>query len=183
MKLKPSKCNLLSRKVHFLGHVISEGQVGTDPAKVEQVVHWPTPQNVGEVRSYLGLVSYYRRFIPQFSEVAAPLHALTGKNTRFHWTEECEVAFRVLKEKLTTHPVVAMPDDVGEYVLDTDASNLAIGAVLSQVQEGQEKVIAYASRTLNAAERNYCVTRKELLAVIYFTKHFKHYLLGQEFLV
>src|SRR6266516_3276162 len=183
LKLKPSKCHLLEREVHFLGHVIREGTVGTEPEKVEQVVNWPVPRSVGDVRSFLGLVSYYRRCIPQFSQVAAPLHALTGKNARFHWTEECDEAFRILKERLTTHPIVAMPADKGEYVLDTDASNFAIGAVLSQQQDGEERVIAYASRTLNDAERNYCVTRKELLAVVYFTKYFRHYLLGAQFVI
>jgi hypothetical protein len=183
LKLKPSKCHLLRRRVNFVGHVISAGNIATETEKVEQVSAWPRPKDVTEVRSFVGLVSYYRRFIKDFATVAAPLHALTAKNARFHWKEECEAAFEELKLRLVTSPVLAMPADEGEYRLDTDASNLAIGAVLSQVQDGEERVIAYASRMLSTPERNYCVTRKELLAVVHFTKQFRPYLLGREFLI
>jgi len=183
LKLKPSKCFLLQKKVNFLGHVISEGSIATDPEKIEQVRSWPRPQSITEVRSFIGLVSYYRRFICQFAKVAAPLHALAGKNAKFIWTEECEVAFEELKQRLITSPILAMPDDEGEFTLDTDASNYAIGAVLSQLQNGEERVIAYASRTLSKQERNYCVTRKELLAVVHFTTAFRSYLLGRNFLI
>src|SRR2546425_823602 len=140
LKLKPSKCHLLQRKVNFLGHVITEGSVATDPEKTEQIRTWVRPQNVHEVRSFLGLASYYRRFVPAFGQIAAPLHALTGKHARFLWTEECEVAFEVLKDRLVSSPVLAMPRDTGEYRLHTDASNYAIGAVLSQVQNVEDKV-------------------------------------------
>src|SRR6188768_3179422 len=183
LKLKPSKCSLLQRKIAFLGHVISDAGITTDPAKIEAVSTWPTPKNVTEVRSFVGLASYYRRFVKDFAAVAAPLHALTGKNVRFHWTPECQVAFDELKQRLVTSPVLPMPKDEGEYRLDTDASNEAIGAVLSQVQDGEERIIAYASRTLSGPEKNYCVTRRELLAVIHFMKQFRTYLLGREFLV
>jgi len=135
------------------------------------------------VRSFIGLASYYRKFIKDFAEIAAPLHALTGKNAKFLWTEDCETAFERLKRRLITSPVLSMPDDFGEFRLDTDASNKSIGAVLSQVQDGEEKVIAYASRMLITPERNYCVTRKELLAVVYFTGFFRPYLLGRNFLI
>src|SRR5437867_1727832 len=183
LKLKPSKCFLLQKKVNFLGHVISEGSIATDPEKIEQVRSWPRPQNTTETRSFIGLVSYYRRFVNQFARVAAPLHALAAKNAKFIWTEECEVAFEELKKRLITSPILAMPNDDGEFRLDTDASNYAIGAVLSQVQNGEERVIAYASRTLSRPERNYCVTRRELLAIVYFVKQFRSYLLGREFLI
>src|SRR6267154_1081805 len=160
LKLKPSKCHLLQKEVKFLGHVISAGTVATDPEKTEKVASWPRPQNVTEVRGFLGFASYYRRFLRNFSGIATPLHALTAKNVRFHWSEECEIAFQTLKTNLISSPVMAMPLDEGEYRLDTDASNIAIGAVLSQVQNGEERVIAYGSRTLNKSERNYCVTRR-----------------------
>src|SRR6267154_942659 len=181
LKLKPSKCHLLQRRVNFLGHVISEGSIATDPEKIEQVRTWPRPRDVTEVRSFIGLASYYRRFIKDFGQIAAPLHALTGKHSRFCWTEACEVAFEELKSRLISSPILAMPTDSGEYRLDTDASNYAIGAVLSQVQNGEERVIAYASRTLSQPEKNYCVTRRELLAIVYFTKQFRSYLLGRDF--
>jgi len=183
LKLKPSKCHLLQKEVKFLGHVISAGTVATDPEKTEKVASWARPQNVTEVRSFLGFASYYRRFLHRFSEIATPLYVLTGKNAKFIWSDECEKAFQTLKNNLVASPVMAMPQDIGEYRLDTDASNIAIGAVLSQMQDGEEKVIAYGSRTLIAAERNYCVTRRELLAIVYFTKQFRTYLLGSEFLL
>ena len=115
--------------------------------------------------------------------MAAPLHALTGKYARFEWTKDCQFAFEKLKEALTTSPILAMPSDEGRYILDTDASDTSIGAVLSQVQNGEERVIACASRTYNKSERNYCTTKKELLAVVYFIRQFKQYLLGSRFLI
>ena len=183
LKLKPSKCHLLKKTVTFLGHVVSEDGIETDPAKVESVKSWPVPRNVTEVRSFLGLCSYYRRFVKDFSMIAAPLHALTGKNARFNWSDECEEAFGELKNRLVSTPILGMPRDDGEYRLDTDASNFSIGAVLSQIQDGEERVIAYASRMLSGPERNYCVTRRELLAVVFFTKYFRSYLLGRQFII
>jgi len=181
LKLKPSKCKLIRTSVEFLGHVVSDKGVSTDPAKIKAVADWPRPVNVSEVRSFLGLCSYYRRFILGFASIAAPLHKLTGKNVRFYWNNECESAMKKLCSSLVSAPILAMPIDEGGYVLDTDASQFAIGAILSQRQDGVEKVIAYASRVLNDAEKNYCVTRKELLAVVFYTKHFRHYLLGRPF--
>ena len=183
LKLKPSKCCLLRSEVSFLGHTVSDQGIATDPDKIKMVTEWPVPANVTEVRAFLGLCSYYRRFVASFATIAAPLHALTSKARRFEWNQECQDAFEDLKKRLTSAPVLAMPLDEGRYYLDTDASYGSIGAVLSQVQEGQEKVIAYASRTLNRPEQNYCVTRKELLAIIYYMKAFKQYLLGREFTV
>ena len=183
LKLKPSKCNLLQKTIHFLGHVVSDNGISTDPEKVEAVQDWLVPCNVTEVRGFIGLCSYYRRFVKNFAEIADPLHALTGKRASFHWDDRCQDAFEELKIRLTTTPILAMPRDDGEYRLDTDASGEAIGAVLSQVQDGEEKVVAFASRLLSHSERNYCVTRRELLAVVYFIKHFRAYLLGHHFLL
>ena len=155
----------------------------TDPAKIDAVTSWSIPKSVRDVRSFLRLCSYYRRFVQDFAEIAAPLHELAGKYAKFTWTEKCQHAFDQLKTAQSTSPILAMPtyDDV--YILDTDASEQSIGAVLSQVQQQEERVIAYASRTYNNAERNYCTTRKELLAVGYFMRQFKQYLLGAHFLV
>jgi len=124
-----------------------------------------------------------RRFIQNFAEIAAPLHSITKKNQRFQWTGDALKAFQKLTEVMTSAPIHAMPTDDGDFVLDTDASDTAIGAVLSQKQGGIERVIAYASRSLEKRERNYCVTRKELLAVVYFLRYFKQYLLGRSFIV
>jgi len=183
LKLKPSKCHLLQTSVEFLGHIVSSDGVSADPKKVHDVVDWPTPVNVHEVRAFVGLCSYYRRFIKDFAQVAAPLHALSEKNAKFVWTTECQTAFDKLQETLTTAPMLNMPSDNGTFVLDCDASNTAIGGVLSERQGGIEKVIAYGSRKLSKQERNYCVTRRELLAIVNFLKYFRHYLLGRHFIV
>ena len=158
-------------------------RIETDPEKVEAVLTWPEPQSIDDVRSFLGLCSYYRRFFKCFAEISIPLHALTGKYARFAWTEACKTAFDVLKRALMSSSVLAMPTYNDPYILDTDASEMSIGAVLSQVQNGKEKVIAHASRTYNKAERNYCTTWKELLAVVYFVRQFKQYLLGNKFVI
>jgi hypothetical protein len=183
LKLKPSKCSLLQRCVDFLGHTVSQDGVSMQQSKIQTVTDWPRPTDVHQLRSFLGLCSYYRRFIEGFADTAAPLHALTGKSVPYRWGPEQETAFRTLKHKLTTAPVLGMPANEGQYILDTDASNVGLGAVLSQVQDGVERPIAFASRTLQRAERNYETTRKELLAVIYGLKQFRQYLLGRPIII
>lgn len=183
LKLKPKKCHLFQTEVLYLGHVVSSNGISTDPAKTDSVRNWPTPTNPTDIRSFLGLASYYRRFVKKFSDVVKPLTALTQKNQPFVWTPECETAFQTMKERLTTSPILAYPQIGVPFVLDTDASNYGIGAVLSQEKEGKEVVVAYASRTLSKVEQNYCVTRRELLAIVVFLKHFRHYLYGHDVLV
>ena len=162
---------------------MSQNGIRTDPKKIESIKDWPTPVSVKEIRSFLGLASYYRRFVEQFAQKAGPLHALTHKNAKFHWDEKCEEAFQLLKAALMTSPILAMPLDEGRYYLDTDASNESIGAVLQQEQDGVKKVVAYASRLMHGPELNYCVTRKELLAVVFYCKQFRNYLLGRQFTI
>ena len=181
LKLKPEKCQLFRRGVEFLGHIVNESGVGTDPKKIECIKKWPTPTSVTEIRSFLGLCSYYRRFIEGYSKIAKPWHCLTEKSKKFEWTLECEKAFTSLKHLLITAPMLSHPDFSLPFILDTDASDFAIGAVLSQNINGAERVVAYASRTLSKSERKYCVARKEMLALVYFTKYFKHYLYGRKF--
>ena len=183
LTLKAKKCILFQKQVSFLGHLVSEHGVATDPEKVLAVVEWPVPKSTTEVRSFVGLCAYYRRFIKSFSEIAKPLHKLTEKNAKFSWSEGCQSAFDELKSRLVSAPVLTYPNDQDKFILDTDASDKAMGAVLSQVQEEVERVVAYGSKTFSRSEKNYCVTRKELLAVVYFVKHFKHYLLGKQFLI
>ena len=183
LRLKPSKCELLSREVRYLGHIVSDKGVSTDSSKIEAVQSWPTPTTIKQLRGFLGLCSYYRRFIRDFAAIAAPLHGLTRKGQKFFWSDECEERFRILKAKLTTAPTLAYPNFSEMFILDTDASNEAIGAVLSQVVGGEEHPVAYASRTLSNSERKYSVTRKELLAVVNFIKHFRPYLYGRRFLL
>ena len=138
---------------------------------------------VQEVRSFVGLCSYYRRFLRGFATIAAPLHDLTRKGRAFSWTRNCQDAFEELKKCLTSQPVVGIFRNEGELYLDTDANNEGLGAVLSQKQDGEIRVLAYASRTLTQPERRYNTTRKELLAVVYGLKQFKQYLLGPQFVL
>jgi len=179
LKLKPEKCTLFQKSVAFLGHVVSGRGIETDPVKTQAVKEWPIPKSIREVRAFLGLAGYYRRFVRDFAAIAAPLHALMGKGKTFKWDSATQQAFDKLKEALTSPPILAMPTDEGDYILDTDASDTAIGAVLSVRQDGIERVIAYASRRLDRREVNYCVSRKELLSVVHFMRYFRQYLLGR----
>jgi hypothetical protein len=183
LKVKPSKCQLARRAVTFLGHVVSENGVSTDPAKVEAVESWPSPGTVTEVRSFLGLAGYYRAFVPGFATIAKPLSSLAEKGRVFKWDEGCEEAFRELKRLLTAAPVLAFPHAEGQLVLDTDASDTGLGVVLAQDQGEGERVLAYGSRALNKPERNYCVTRRELLAIVFGLRKFRHYLVGRPVVV
>ena len=183
LKLNPQKCNLFQEEVSYLGHVVSKEGVGTDPEKTRAIESWPEPKNVSQLRSFLGTCSYYRRFIGGYANIAKPLHILTEKNRVFSWNEDAQEAFEKLKTALVTSPILAYPDPESMFILDTDASDHGIGSVLSQIQEGKERVIAYFSRTLNKPERRYCVTRKELLAVVVSVKNFHHYLFGKRFLI
>ena len=183
LKLKPKKCHLFQEEVTFLGHVVSKRGVLPNPDNVVKMVNWPVPSTPTHVRSFLGMAQYYRRFVKNFSDVARPLTDLTKKGVTFKWTEACQTAFSTLKDTLLSPEVMAYPQNDGLFILDTDASLVAIGAVLSQVQKKVERVVAYGSRTLGKAERNYCTTDRELLAVKYFMEYYKHYLLGRRFLV
>ena len=181
LKLKPSKCHLFQTEVAYLGHVVSQNGVATDPDKVSAVAEWPAPKNLSELQSFLGTVGYYRQYVEDFAHKARPLTKLTSKNVKYVWTTECQEAFEVLRQSLLSSPVLAYPDPNLEYILDTDASLDGVGAVLLQVQDGRERVISYYSRTLSAAQRNYCVTRRELLAVVKAVSYFRPYLYGKEF--
>ena len=149
----------------FLGHLVSDKGICSDPTKTKSVQEWPIPRTVTEVRSFVGLCSYFRKFISNFSTVCNPLHVLTEKGRSFNWSEECQIAFNTLKSALISAPILAFLGN-GEFILDCDASNVALGAVLSQIQDGEERVIAYYSKCFARTERNYCTTRRELLAVI-----------------
>ena len=181
LRLKQPKCAFCRKEVLYLGHKVSREGVSTDPMKVEKVANWPTPTTTQEVQQFLGLSSYYRKFIQNFASIARPLQHLTERGRTFAWTTECANSFAVLKQRLTSAPILVFPDCSKPFILDTDASQDGIGAVLSQTHEGAERVVAYASRSMTKAERKYCVTRKELLAVVVFTKLFRPYLLGQSF--
>jgi len=182
LKIQPSKCHFLQCKVNFLGQVVSNELVLPDPFKISKVKDWPIPSSVQEVQQFLGLTNYYQRFMKNFASIAKLLHQATEKGKRIKWTAECEQVFSFLKEYLTSAPMLALPDWTRPFILDTDASDCGIGAVLSQCQsDGSEHVIAYISRLLTKPEKNYCIMRKELLAVVTFLQHFRHYLLSKPF--
>ena len=188
LKLKAKKCALFQTETIYLGHVISADGVSCDPAKVQAVQNWLPPQTVKQVRAFLGTVGYYKRFIKGYADIARPLYQLTRKHPKFVWNERCQHAFEVLKGKLIIAPIMAYPQEEGDYILDTDASAYAIGAVLSQMQKQEdgstaEKVIAYASRILHPRETRYCVRRREMLAIVHFVKYFRPYLWGRKVLI
>lgn len=170
LKLNPKKCILFKDEVSFLGHVVSANGIHCDPQKIAAIKEWPVPENISDVRRFLGLASYYRKFIYNFSQIAYPLTRLTQTNRHFEWTEESENAFNTLKRLLTESPVLSYPDIKETFILDTDATSdtsaYGVGAVLSQVQNGRETVIAYGSKTLSKSQRKYCTTYRELLAVV-----------------
>ena len=181
LKLKPRKCHLFQKRVNFLGHVVSQEGVEVDEDKVAVVKAWQFPRNVTELRSFLGLCNYYRAFVPDFATVAEPLTQMLRKGVTVHPNEERLRAFEKLKQLLTSAPILGLSRDEGEYVLDSDCSDFAASSVLSQWQDGQLRVLEYASRTLNPTESNYCTTRKELLALLFGLKYFRSYLLGRKF--
>ena len=183
LKLKPQKCNICKEEVKFLGHIISGNGVLPDPDNIAKLLKWPIPKTPTDVRAFLGLGNYYRRHIKDFSKRVATLINLTKKDKAFTWTDKCQESFDDLKQVLTSPEVMAYPQDEGEFILDTDACDVSIGAVLSQIQNGVERVVAYGSKTISKSERNYCVTDRELLAVKHFVCYYKHYLLGRKFKV
>ncbi|BFG34988.1 hypothetical protein CerSpe_212620 [Prunus speciosa] len=174
---KYEKCDFLQDKVKFLGHVVSKDGVSVDPSKVEAVMEWKQPTTVTEIHSFLGLASYYQRFIEGFSSIAAPLTKLTRKDVLFIWNEDCEKAFNELKKKLTTALVLTIPSRGGGLVIYSDPSLQGLGCVLMQ----NSKVVAYASRQLKVHERNYHTHDLELAAVVFALKVWRHYLNGEKF--
>ncbi|KAG5899439.1 hypothetical protein JTB14_033630 [Gonioctena quinquepunctata] len=183
LKLSPKKCHLFQKEVRYLGHVVSGEGVAVDDQKIKAVKDWPIPKDIHQLRSFLGLCTYYRRYVLGFANIAKPLTRLTEGQTKFQWSEECQDSFRKLKGALINAPILSYPLPKGKFILDTDASKVGLGAVLSQIQEGQEKVIGYFSKTLSKPERNYCVTRRELLAVVKGVEHFYKYVYGRRFLL
>ncbi|GJW20346.1 putative reverse transcriptase domain-containing protein [Tanacetum coccineum] len=171
---KFSKCDFWIRIVQFLGHLIDSQGLHVDPAKIEAVKNWTSPTTPTEIRQFLGLAGYYRRFIKDFSKIAKSLTELTQKNKKYIWGEDQESAFQLLKQKLCEAPILALPEGNDDFVVYYDASHQGLGAVLMQ----REKVIAYASRQLKPNEENYTTHDLELEAVVFAFKIWRHYLYG-----
>jgi hypothetical protein len=176
------KCEFIKPKLKFLGHEVSAQGLSPDPDKVEKVKNFPWPRTVHQLRCFLGLASYYRKFIKDFSKKASLLYDLLKKGTVYQWRTPHQNAFQLLKDCLTSAPILTYPNFERDFTLHTDASTIGLGAVLAQKDDdGNERVIAYASRTLNSAEKNYSATELECLAAIWAIKHFRPYLHGRSF--
>lgn len=181
LKIQPDKCEFLRREVSYLGHLVTSEGVKPNPDKVKCIQKFPQPQNPKDIKSFLGLTGYYRRFIPNYSKITKPLTKLLQKNATFNFDDSCIQAFNTCKQMLISAPILQYPNFEEEFVLTTDASAFAIGAVLSQGPINKDLPIAYASRTLNGAESRYSVIEKELLAIVWAVKHFRPYLFGRKF--
>ena len=181
LKLKPKKCEFGKRKIQFLGHLVSEEGVEPLPDTCKAVQNFPRPTNVKQVRSFLGLSGFYRKYIEHYSKIATPLTNLTKKNVPFQWDELCQTVFELLKSALSSPPILAYPRYQEPFILTTDASSDSAGMVLSQVQDGKERVIAYGAKKFTRAEMNYGISDKEALAVILAVRHFEPYLKGTTF--
>jgi len=176
LKVKPYKCTLFRTHIEFLGHIVSAAGIPPQTDKLQVIQNCPQPKCLRDVRAFVGLASYYRRFVKDFAKKAEPLTALTKKGVRFRWTDSGQQAFERLEAALLETPTLAFPYPDKPIILDTDASDIATGAVLSQIVDGQERPIAFYSRIISQAQRNYCARRRELLAVIMSMQHFRHLL-------
>ena len=177
--LKPMKCYFEVDTVEYLGFIISADRISMDPVKIEGISAWPTPTNLKEVQLFLGFGNFYRRFIQDFAMIARPLNNLTKKNIPFEWSDACHNTFTLLKHSFTSSPVLIYPNHKRPFKLETDTSDFASGAILSQEVPGDGwHPITYLSKSFNTAERNYDIFDKELLAIIHALDHWRVYLEG-----
>jgi hypothetical protein len=185
LTINPEKCAVGLEEAKYLGYIIGRGLVKPQINKIEAIQNWPRPLTKKQVRAFLGIAGYYRRFVPNFASVAAPLTDLTkgGKSTMVKWNPEAEKAFQSLKAALSEQPVLVSPDFRKQFLVQTDASDTGLGAVLSQVVNGEEHPVMYLSRKLTPAEKNYAIVERECLAIKWAVESLKYYLLGREFVL
>ena len=185
LTMKPSKCKLGFTSVDYLGHIVGEGEISPNPDKLFNIQQAPIPQTKKQVRSFLGLVGFYSKFIPNYSTVAAPLTDLTkrGCPNKIVWVDALERSFVILKKLLSSNPVLRLPDLSREFILQTDASEVGLGACLLQDFDGQKSPVAYASKKLTKSELNYSVIEKECLALVWAIRKFHVYLYGKDFIL
>jgi hypothetical protein len=182
--IKLEKCHFAQQEIIYLGHLISAEGIKPHPGKVDAICKFKPPTTLTELRSFLGIVNYYHRFVPNLGTIASPLYELMKKNVRYEWTEGCQSAFEEIKMILIQNPILRFPNFEKEFFLHCDASNVGIGVILCQLDdEKNEYVVAYASRTLSQEERNYTTTERECLAVLFGIKQFKPYIYGKHFTV
>ncbi|KAL4152823.1 hypothetical protein QTP88_000656 [Uroleucon formosanum] len=183
LKIQPTKCEFLKQQCMYLGHIISENGIQPDPEKIKSVLQFPIPASVKEIKSFLGLSGYYRKFIKSYSLISKPMTNLLRKDVTFNWDTSCQEAFDKLKNILCSKPILQYPDFTKPFIVTTDASGKALGAILSQGEVSQDLPIAYASRTLSKCESNYSTTELECLAIIFAVKTFRPYLYGRKFII
>lgn len=179
LKLKPKKCCMFRKEIQFLGRIVSEDGVSVTPESIHCVAQWPVPRNRKDMESFLRYINYHREHIKDYAALASPFVRSHKVKGTFVWGEAQNQSFHSLRQAA----ILAFPKSDGLFILDTDASDHSLGAELSQVQNGKEVLISYASKTLSSTQRRYCVTRKELLAIVVFTIQFRFYLLGRPFIV
>ena len=183
LKLRSDKCLFARKEIKYLGHIVSKDGIQVDSNKTSVVQNYPIPSTSKEVKAFLGLCNYYRRFVKDYAKIAHPLNALTSKKVQFKWTEECQVAFDTLKQKLVQAPILMFPNFDLPFSVLSDASQYSVGYVLAQTVEGTERVIAYGGHALDSTQQNYTVTEKELLAVVEAIKAFDPYIRTTKFTV
>lgn len=165
--VKPGKCRFKTQRVDFLGVIIIPGSIEMDPGKVDAIKDWPAPTKIKEMQSFLGFCNFYRRFIPSYSHLSRPLHDLTKKNSKWEWTEKHQVAFSRIKDQFTNGKVLILPDPAKPFFVECDSSGYAIGGELSQLdEEGKRQPVAFFSKSMQPAERNYDIHDRELLSII-----------------
>ena len=183
LELNNSKCHYYRSEIDYLGVRIFEGTMKANLDKVKAIEAMKPPETKKEVQEFMGLVNFYREFCPGLAETAEPLYKLTHKATDFNWTTEHQTAFDKVKQLVTKPPLLRIPDQQRQFIISSDASGIALGAVLSQVYNGNEHPVSFASRVLSDAEKNYSVIEKELLAIVFAVKKFRCYIYGTRFIV
>ena len=183
LKLHIEKSKFICEEVKFLGFIVNGEAIKPDPHRCDAILHIPVPTRVKELQSFLGSCNYYRRFIQNYSIITKPMSELLKKNNKWNWTNECQQAFDYIKKALTSEPILALYRPGDQLIISTDASGFGVGAILFQIQNGSERVLYYASCTLNRAQQNYSTTERECYGIIWAVKKFRHYLIGTEFLV
>ena len=181
--MNPKKCNSFQTHIKFLGHTISEEGVSVNDDKIKVIKDHPVPNNKKQLKSFLGLVNYYRKYIPNVAHISEPLNYLLRKNIPFVWSEKCQASFQKFKDLLTSAPILAFPNFDLEFQLSVDACGTSIGFVLSQKQDGCDRILAFGGRSLNQHERNYSINELEALSVVEGIKYFHVYLYGRKFTV